>query len=119
MNDHNPSIAECKSVVREANWTENQFELLLAANTLMENCETDPTVCTDDGLACLDHPGVVAEMGARILYLLTRRDGLGWQCAGYNDLPLHVDKQNWLDYLSCRNAGGEPSDTPQPRNGAF
>ena len=74
---------------------------------LMENCETDPTICTDDGLACLDHPGLIAEMGARILYVLTGRDGLGWHCAGHNDLPFHVDKQDWLDYLSHRNASEE------------
>ncbi|QDV41251.1 hypothetical protein Enr13x_10890 [Stieleria neptunia] len=79
----------------------------MAANALMENCETDPTITVDDGLACLDHPGVVAEMGARILYVLTGRDGLGWRSAGYNELSFHVDKQNWLRYLADQSRNGE------------
>lgn len=95
-----PSIAECQSIVRRHCWTENQAKLLMAAATLMENCETDKTIIAHDGLACLDHGGVVAEIGARILYVLTGRDGYGWHHAGYNDLPFHVDKQNWLSYLA-------------------
>ncbi len=63
----------------------------------MENCEDDQTITVEDGLECPDRGGVVAEMGARILYLLTGRDGLGWHHAGYNELPFHTDKQNWLD----------------------
>lgn len=82
----------------------------MAANTLMENCEIDPAITVDDGLACLDHGGVVSEMGARILYVLTGRDDLGWHGAGYNELPFHVDKQNWLDYLADWAGGGEPSE---------
>ncbi len=107
MNSDHPSIVECKSTVRQSNWDENQFALVMAANTLMENCETDPAINIDDGLACLDHPGVVAEMGARILYVLTGRDGLGWHGAGYNDLPFHVDKKNWLAYLADQAKSGE------------
>ena len=95
-----PSIAECRSIVRQHCWTENQAELLMAAATLMQNCETDKTIIAADGLACLDHGDVVAEIGARILYVLTGRDGYGWHHAGYNDLPFHVDKQNWLSYLA-------------------
>ena len=79
----------------------------MAANTLMENCETDPAITVDDGLACLDHRGIVAEMGARILYVLTGRDGLGWHGAGYNDLPFHIDKRNWLEYLADQSKSGE------------
>lgn len=56
--------------------------------TLMENCERDSTISVDDGLACLDQCGVVAEMGARILYVLTVRDGLGWHGAGYNRIAV-------------------------------
>jgi len=99
MNADSPSIEECQTAIRENCWAENQYELLLAANTLMENCERDSSITVDDGLACLDHGGVVAEMGARILYVLTGRDGLGWHGAGYNELPFHVDKQNWLTFL--------------------
>ncbi len=103
MNPDDPTIAECKSAVRKYCWSENPFELLQAANTLMENCEQEPTINVDDGLACLDHGGVVAEIGARILYVLTGRDGLGWHGAGYNHLPFHVDKQNWLSFLATQS----------------
>ncbi|MEM8671531.1 MAG: hypothetical protein AAGG48_28685 [Planctomycetota bacterium] len=102
-----PTVAECKSMVRRDEWSENQFELVMAANWLMKHCETDPAITVDDGLACLDHQGVVAEIGARILYVLTGRDGLGWHGAGYNGLPFHVEKQNWLDYLASQSMGGE------------
>lgn len=108
MHPRRPTIAECKSFVRQTSWTANQIELVMAASELMENCESDPTITVDDGLACLDHGGVVAEMGARILYVLTGRDDLGWHGAGYNDLQFHVDKKNWLDYLTDRTPGGEP-----------
>lgn len=39
--------------------------------------QTEPSITTDDGLACLDCGGVVAKMGARILYILAATDGLG------------------------------------------
>ncbi len=78
-------------------------------NRTVFSCKKYATNTVDDGLACFDQGGVVAEMGARILYLLTRQDGLGWHHAGYNDLPFHVDRQNWLDYLADRCAGGEQS----------
>lgn len=106
MPPNRPSIAECKITVRQISSIENQIDLVMAANALMENCETDPEITLDDGLACLDHRGVVAEMGARILYVLTGRDGLGWHGAGYNELPFHVDKQNWLNYLAARGTIG-------------
>jgi hypothetical protein len=95
-----PSIDECKAIVRCKDWPENHWDLVIAAKTLMENCEAELEITIDDGLACLDHQGVVAEIGARILYLLTGRDGLGWHHAGHNGLPFHTDKQNWLDYLA-------------------
>ncbi len=101
-----PPIPECQLTVRRNDLPENHHDLLLAANTLMKNCETDPRITFDDGLACLDRGGVVTEMGARILYLLTGRDGYGWHGAGYNELPFRTDKQDWLDYLSHRQNGG-------------
>ena len=65
----------------------------------MENLENDSTINVDDGLALLDHPGVIAEVGARILYVRTGRDGLGWDMAGENGLPFCDDKSDWLTYL--------------------
>ena len=99
-----PSIAECKAIIRSRGWSENNSELVIAAATLMENCETEPDVSVDDGLECLNHAGVVAEMGARILYVLTGRDEYGWHGAGYKGLAFHTGKQNWLDYLAQHGA---------------
>ncbi|MEQ1827056.1 MAG: hypothetical protein ABL921_13970 [Pirellula sp.] len=65
-----------------------------------------PRITVDDGLACLDRGGLVTEMGARILYVLTGRDGLRWHCAGYNDLPFHTDKDDWLAYIAGNRNDG-------------
>lgn len=100
MKQKRPTTAECQTVIRQAGWEENQDKIVVAADTLMYRCETDPTITVEDGLACLDQGGVVAEIGARILYLLTGRDGLGWHAPGYNGVTFQIDKQNWLDYLA-------------------
>lgn len=104
MHSERPSIAECKAIVRRRDWLENHPKLVAAAATLMEHCEKDSEVSVDDGLQCLDQGGVVAEIGARILYVLTGRDGYGWHAAGYNNLPFHIDKQNWLKFLAEHHA---------------
>jgi hypothetical protein len=92
-----PSTLDCKTTIHGDG--ESDCDLVVAAFTLMENLETDPTITVDDGLALLDHPGVIAEVGARILYVRTGRDGLGWGMAGENGLPFCVDKSDWLAYL--------------------
>jgi hypothetical protein len=104
-----PSIHECQATIRRTDLPENHFDLLSAANRLMERCESDRSITIDDGLACLDQGGVVAEMGARILYLLTGRDGLGWNHAGHKGLPFHTDKQNWLQYLTDQKSSNDLS----------
>lgn len=72
---------------------------MVAAFTLMESLENDPTINVDDGLALLDHTGVIAEVGARILYVRTGRDGVGWGVAPENGVPFCVNKSDWLVYL--------------------
>ena len=104
-NSH-PPVSDCQATVRRTDLPENHFDLLHAANTLMENCETDPSITIDDGLACLDRGGLVTEMGARILYVLTGRDGLHRRGAGYKGLPFHTDKSNWLAYIADQQNRG-------------
>jgi hypothetical protein len=65
----------------------------------MEFCERDETVTFADMLRCLDYGGVIAEVGARCLYLRTGRDGLGRAPAGSNNLPFIVDRADWEKYL--------------------
>lgn len=72
-----PSISACESIVRQSNSTENQIELVVAANKLMQNRESNATISVDDGLTCLDQGGVVAEVGARTFDLLMGRDAIG------------------------------------------
>ena len=99
VNDDRPSISDCKATIHRVGDSADQCDLVVAAFTLMENLENDSTINVDDGLALLDHPGVIAEVGARILYVRTGRDGLGWGMAGENGLPFCVDKSDWLAYL--------------------
>jgi hypothetical protein len=94
-----------RATLQRGGWSGTGIELVEAAATLMENCESDPSIRLEDAIACLDYPGVVAEFGARILYARTGRDGLGWQHAGSNGLPFCVDKAEWLAYLDRHSAG--------------
>ncbi|EMI54659.1 hypothetical protein [Rhodopirellula sallentina] len=98
MSEDRPSILDCKATIHgDGECTD--ADLAIAAFTLMENLENDATINVDDGLALLNHPGVIAEVGARILYVRTGRDGLGWDIAGENGLPFCTDKSDWLSYL--------------------
>lgn len=77
---------------------QNTFHIVEAANTLMLACETDDQITLDDLLKCLDFGGVIAEMGARGLYLRTGRDGLGWSHRSSFD-AFKVDRADWEQYL--------------------
>ena len=98
MSEDRPSILACKATIH-GDGNSAECELVEAAFTLLDNLENDPTISVDDGLALLDHPGIIAAVGARILYVRTGRDGLGWGMAGENGLPFCVDKSDWLAYL--------------------
>ena len=78
----------------------DELELIEAAFTLMDNLREGQSVTEDDGLSLLEYPGVIAEVGARILYVLTGRDDLGWNNARSNGLPYCVNKTEWLEYLN-------------------
>lgn len=90
------TVKEAIEIVhREKRWTGNVFEIVAAAHILMENCESDSSVTVREGLACLNASGTVEACGARILYLLTGRDGLGWKSSE----NFSTDKTDWLAYL--------------------
>ena len=63
-----------------------------------------PEVPNSELLQLLDPGGVIAEFGARCLYLRTGRDELGWQPAGANGLDVIIDRSDWTAYLKQREA---------------
>ena len=56
-------------------------------------------VTIPDMFRCLDFGGMVAEYGARCLYIRTGRDGVGWSRAESKGLPFIVDRADWESYL--------------------
>ena len=100
MPDHKSSmtVETALEFVRRDGWRGNEGDIVFAAATLMEHCESDERIKISDMLRCLDFPGVVAEFGARCLYVRTGRDGLGWTPAGGKKFL--TEKRNWIDYLA-------------------
>ena len=92
------TVAEAKSIIHDPELC-HSAEKVIAAHTLMEACEHDPSVTIDDMLRCLDYGGTIATVGARYLYVRTGRDGLGWKSAGTNGLPYVMDRADWESYL--------------------
>jgi hypothetical protein len=101
MNVDRPSISECRETIHRRPAV-NEGDLVVAAFTLLEGLRFGETATVDDGLALLEHPGVIAEVGARILYVLTGRDGLGWGIGDKRGLSFCVDKSDWLAYLNSQ-----------------
>lgn len=62
----------------------------------MEACDDPELVDFPEMLRCLEFGRVIAEFGARCLYVRTGRDGLGWNHAGPDGRPFIVDRANWL-----------------------
>lgn len=89
------TVAEAKAVIHDPELC-HPAEKVIAAHTLMEACEHDRDVTTDDMLRCLDYGGTIATVGARCLYVRTRRDGLGWKPGGADYV---VDRADWERYL--------------------
>ena len=80
-------------------WT---LELIEAGDTMMKACEDSEKVRFEDMLRCLEFPGIVAEFGARCLYVRTGRDGVGWKPALAGGLPFSTSKEDWIPYLRER-----------------
>jgi hypothetical protein len=85
--------------------TASRKRLELAGSLLLNACKRESSVVgqsevtVQDMLRCLDFGDMVAEYGARCLYIRTGRDGLGWSPAESNGLPFIVDRADWERYL--------------------
>lgn len=93
-----PSIPVAQRTIHDPKLLHSMTKFL-ASSAFVESCEDDPNITIDDMLRCLDYGGVIAENGARCLYLRTGRDGLGWKSAGSNDLPYVVNRADWESWL--------------------
>lgn len=78
------------------------WEITVALEVLTKVCEDTAKVTIPDMLRCLDYPGIIAESGARFLYVRTGRENLGWRHAGANGLRYSTDKQDWITYLNAQ-----------------
>ena len=78
------------------------LELVVAADVLLKACEDPEKIGFEDMLRCLSFAGVVAEIGARCLYVRTGRDGVGWRPATAGGLPFSTSKEDWSRYLRER-----------------
>lgn len=95
---NNPiSLDEALEYIRRDGWVGRESEICFGAATLMEHCE-DERVTIADMLRCLDIPGVVAEFGARCLYVRTGRDSLGWDTAIGREFI--TSREDWEGYLT-------------------
>lgn len=75
-------------------------DTLFVAGTLMEYCVTDSRVTWEHGYRFLDFPGVIAEFGARILYIKTGRDkNIDEFGALERGGTFSSDKTDWREYL--------------------
>jgi hypothetical protein len=93
-----PTVAEAQRIIHDAKLCHSATKCM-ASYALVEACEHDLCITIEDMLRCLDYGGVIAENGARCLYVRTGRDGLGWKSAGWNDLPYVVKRADWEAYL--------------------
>ena len=98
MSEGLPTVTEAKRIIHDPEITFSGGKVFAAA-VLMEACEHDPQITFRDMLRCLDYGGVIAEMGARCLYVRTGRDNLRWRSAYENGLAFIVDRSNWEAYL--------------------
>ncbi len=96
-------VGMARQILRDPTASRKQLEL--AGSLLLDACKRESpvvgqsAVTVQDMLRCLDFGGMVAEYGARCLYIRTGRDGLGWSPAESNGLPFVVDRADWERYL--------------------
>jgi hypothetical protein len=96
------TVTEAKRILH-APKIEHTAATVIAAHSLMQVCEHDPTVTIDDMLRCLDYRGTIATVGARCLYVRTGRDGLGWTPGAPNGKTFVTERADWETYLHERN----------------
>src|SRR3954451_5097881 len=91
-------VAEARRIINDRRLPRSGDEGIAAA-ILMEHCEHDLQITFEDMLRCLDYGGVIAEMGARCLYIRTGRDGVGSSPAWLKGVPFIVHRSDWETYL--------------------
>jgi hypothetical protein len=95
MLDFPMSIAEAKQIIKEGRPRHSNAKLAIAAHKMMDACRRETgEVTISDAFRCLEYNGAIATFGARCLYVLTGRDGLGW-----NSGPFVWDRADWESYL--------------------
>ena len=80
------------------------MDVMMALDVYMRAIRDHQEVPDSELLRLLDPGGVIAEFGARCLYLRTGRDGLGWKPAETNGLQFITDKSDWAAYLKHQEA---------------
>lgn len=89
------SVSKAKQFIKEGRPRHSYGELAFAAYRLMEVCRQETgEVTISDAFRCVEYGGAVATAGARCLYVLTGRDGLGWNAG-----PFIWDRADWESYL--------------------
>jgi hypothetical protein len=84
MLDYPMSVAEAKKIIKEGRQGPRPKKLSIAAVKLYDACRRETGEMTiDDAFGCVEYGGHVATLGARILYVLTARDGLGWNAGPF------------------------------------
>ncbi len=90
------TVVEAKQAIKESRPLLGRGSLVVAALKLFDACRRETgEVQIVDAFRCLSHKGVIASLGARCLYVLTGRDGIGWGPVW----PYLVDRENWKAYL--------------------
>jgi len=96
MLDFPMSIAEAKQIIKDGYALPGKGSLIIAAVKLYDACQRETgEVTIGDAFRCVEHGSYPASLGARMLYVLTGRDGVGW--AGVS--PYITDRENWKSYL--------------------
>ena len=98
-----PTLTEAKKLIFDSSpGSPPTWEIGVACGVLAKACESPEEISFDEMLHCLDYPGLIAEHGARFLYVRTGRESLGWRPAGANGLPFRIEKKDWLEYLKAK-----------------
>ena len=96
MLDFPMSVVEAKQAMREGRVLPGRGSLIIAAVKIFDACEKETgEVTIGDAFRCVERGGCIASLGARCLYVLTGRDGIGWGPVW----PYIMDRENWKSYL--------------------
>ena len=94
-------------IPKTVDWALREFETrtfvgdadtMVVVGTLLENYH-DPRITWKHGYRFLEFPGVIAEFGARILYIKTGRDNIDDHGSLENGAVFSTNKLEWRGYL--------------------